>query len=385
MRVSVDSEAIEDEAARWFARRDSGNWTNADQQAFDDWLASSLAHRIAYIRIAAAWKRAARMKALGAGVPPGTIPLRGSWADVRFSSGRSTKMTAGAVSSDKRTLAARSAVDHGNGKWKSQSRRLRVAVIAASLFAAVFSGIYVYIADAVAGDRFTTPVGGMKTIRLSDGSRVTLNTDTRIRVLLGKKERRVDLVKGEAFFEVAKDATDPFIVYAGDNRVRAIGTAFSVRRNSDDVEVVVAEGRVQLTTAPSLLSTLEADRSRSGKVEDSATEAVAPSVAFLRAGSIAGKTKSQVIVREQAALEAEEALRWRAGYIVFRNTTLEQAVAEFNRYNTRKILIEDPSISTILIGGDFHPNNTEAFLALIQGGFPIRVEEDGDRVILRGR
>lgn len=83
--------------------------------------------------------------------------------------------------------------------------------------------------------------------------------------------------------------------------------------------------------------------------------------------------------------EAEEVLSWRAGYIVFRDTTLQEAVAEFNRYNTRKIVIEDPAIGTIRIGGNFHSNNTEAFLALIQGGFPISVEEGSDRVILRAR
>jgi transmembrane sensor len=389
MRVCVESEAIEEAAARWFARRESGKWTDADREAFDAWIASSLAHRIAYIRIDAAWCHAARMEALGAGVPSGNIPQRGSWGDARFSLGGPTKSQSGAISSDSPhdmeradcTVVARSTV--GQGGWKVRSRRLGLA---AGLLVALTSGLYVYITEPFAGDRFSTSIGGMRTVRLADGSQVTLNTDTRIRVLLGDKERDVDLLKGEAFFEVAKDASHPFIVHAGDKRVMAVGTAFSVRRDSDDVEVVVTEGKVQLATAPSLLSKLEEKtRNSSSRQNGAEPKEATPPVTFLHAGSIGRTAKTEVIVQEQAPSEAEEALSWRFGYVVFRDVTLEQAVAEFNRYNSRKIVIGDPAIGTIRIGGNFHSNNTEAFLALIQSGFPIRVEEGSNGVTLRAR
>src|SRR6267154_5548915 len=88
---AVKSERIEELASRWFARRQSGAWTEADQTTFDAWLEEHPAHRIAYIRLDAAWNEAARLKALGAGVPPGVIPPRGSWADTRFSGGISAE------------------------------------------------------------------------------------------------------------------------------------------------------------------------------------------------------------------------------------------------------------------------------------------------------
>ncbi|MEJ1961315.1 MAG: FecR domain-containing protein [Gammaproteobacteria bacterium] len=73
---------------------------------------------------------------------------------------------------------------------------------------------------------------------MRDGSAITLNTDSQLRVALTEAERRVDLKQGEAFFEVAKDSTRPFVVEAGRKRVVAVGTKFSVRRDGDFVEVV---------------------------------------------------------------------------------------------------------------------------------------------------
>src|SRR6267378_5527710 len=88
---AMKSERVEELASRWFARRQSAAWTDADQAIFDAWLEKHPAHRIAYIRLDAAWNHAARLKALGAGVPPGVIPPRGSWGDTRFSSGTSAE------------------------------------------------------------------------------------------------------------------------------------------------------------------------------------------------------------------------------------------------------------------------------------------------------
>ena len=82
--TSTDSEATEETAARWFARQQSGTWTDADQTQFDAWLEAATAHRIEYIRVITAWNHLACMRALGAGVPPGTIPPRRSWGHIRF-------------------------------------------------------------------------------------------------------------------------------------------------------------------------------------------------------------------------------------------------------------------------------------------------------------
>ena len=84
MRLSTDSEVVEQEAARWVVRRDSGAWTEGDQAQLDAWLGKHIAHRVAYIRIDSAWRKCDRMRVLGAGVEPGSIPPRGSWGSPFF-------------------------------------------------------------------------------------------------------------------------------------------------------------------------------------------------------------------------------------------------------------------------------------------------------------
>jgi transmembrane sensor len=349
------SERIEELASRWFARRQSAAWTDVDQATFDAWIEEHPAHRIAYIRLDAAWKEAARLKALGAGVPPGVIPPRRSWGDTRFSSPTSAQtpetQSAPAITEGELSPSPRES--------RGGRRRVWPLTLAASVALALVGGLYVYSTSLLPGTRYSTRVGAMDTVPLADGSHVTLNTDSRIRVALEAKERRVDLDRGEAFFDVAKDPARPFIVQAGDKRVVAVGTQFSVRRDHDDIRVAVTEGRV--------------------RVEDASSPVV------LTAGSVAQTANTEVLVHEAAGAEVEELLSWRTGYVVFRDTALADAVAEFNRYNTRKIIIEDPTIAAIRIGGNFRSNNTDAFLWLLQSGFPVTVEETHDQVVLKRR
>jgi transmembrane sensor len=159
---------------------------------------------------------------------------------------------------------------------------------------------------------------------------------------------------------VAKDPARPFVVLVGDRRVVAVGTQFSVRRNADGIRVVVAEGLVRLEGAGS-------------------------SDAELPAGAIAQTLGTAVMVHKQVAREVEQLLSWRTGHIMFRDTALAEAVAEFNRYNARKILIADPTIADIRIGGSFRSDNVPAFLWLLQHGFPVTVEQRGNDTVLSGR
>jgi transmembrane sensor len=387
MRASMDSETCKSEqaeeaAARWFARQQSEAWTEADQAQFEAWLAAATAHRIQYIRVTTAWEQSARMKALGAGVPAGEIPPRGSWGDARFLAG-----PMGAESSLSKTTTLESeaapAPRVANVPGRRFSRRPIFATAAAVACLAVVT--YLFNAGVFAGGaHYSTAIGEMQNVSLADGSTVTLNTDTSIRVALTDRERHIRLEKGEAFFDVAKDKTRPFIVYAGEKRVMAVGTKFSVRRDRDDIEVVVTEGRVNLAASPDqpLISPAAPGGIAGGTAPRSATSTPAT---FLDAGAIARTQNSEVLVRPDAAREAEKLLSWRRGYVYFDNVALADAVAEFNRYNTRKIFIEDPGIAAIRVGGNFHSTNIDAFLDLIQSGFPIIVEQDGERVTLKGR
>ena len=378
----MDSAAIEEEAARWLARQQSGEWTPADQQHFDAWIEAAAAHRIQYLRVSAAWQRLSRLHALGAGVPRGTIPLRGSWGDARFFRGALEEESPELAGRQEEASSANIPRERGTSS-KYRGRRLAWSVAASTALVLLASALYFLAGAHLVGDEYSTRVGGMDTIALIDGSRVTLNTDTRIRVAFNDAERRIQLTKGEAFFDVAKDEARPFVVYAGDKRVVAIGTKFAVRRDRDDVQVVVTEGRVNLvaTDVPVSLLPGTLTTARVRPAQDSS----APSTTFLSAGAIARTSKAQVLVRPEASSEADKLLSWRAGYLVFENTALGDAVAEFNRYNTRKIVIEDEQIAAIVIGGRFRASNADAFLDLLQTGFPIDVERRTDRVLLSAR
>lgn len=360
---STQSERIEEAAARWFARQHSDAWTDADQAQFETWLDAATAHRIQYLRVVATWDQSARMQALSAGVPPGTIAPRDSWGD-RHSFGGSAA----------RAETTGDALASASGPMHINRRRWRFA--AAAALAAVTLGVYMLIINPrFAADRYTTALGGVEDVSLSDGSKVTLNTDTSIRVSFSDHERTIKLDQGEAFFDVAKDKTRPFVVYAGNKRVMAVGTRFSVRRDRDDIQVVVAEGRVNLAASAEQL--LAAPQANDGRGPIPAT--------FLEAGAVARTSNADVLVRPDAAAEVVKLLSWRRGYVYFDNVPLADAVAEFNRYNTRKIVIEDPEIATLRIGGNFRSTNIDAFLELMQSGFPITVADDGDSIVLKSR
>jgi transmembrane sensor len=146
--------------------------------------------------------------------------------------------------------------------------------------------------------------------------------------------------------------------------VTAVGTEFVVRRDSDEITVWVKNGRVRI----------EGDRNHFG---GHATE--------LEAGSEASSHGNELIV-ERIGLDAVgRALSWQEGYLVFDGTPLPQAVADFNRYRTQKIEIDDSSIDSIRVGGRFRCTDADAFLTLLEQGFPVAVSRNGSRVSLHSR
>lgn len=347
------SRQTERRAAEWLAKQDGGDWSDADQSEMDEWLRETT-HRVAYIRLRAAWNQTQRLKALGAGPERGPVPPPGKWQVSPFFEG------AGFSGEPASQL-------HAIGKARHlYFNRRSLFALAASLLLAFATGAIWYLRPT--GATYSTPVGGLASVPMTDGSKVTLNTDSEIRVAVTETERHVELKQGEAFFEVAKDPTRPFVVRAGDRRVIAVGTKFSVLRDKDDVRVVVTEGKVRIED--SYQATGSSDRS------------LLPAISFLRAGNIARAGQAGVLVQEKPLPETEEYLSWRDGYVVFRDTPLADAIAEFNRYNTHKIVIQDPEVAAIKLSGNFRSTSYEAFVRLLQDGFPIAAHSDGDNTVL---
>lgn len=359
---------IDAAASEWLIRRDSGTWTEADQERFEQWLNASTLNRVAYLRLELAWEDAARLKALGAGIRADRPPPPGQWNLTPFFDARhadsATTAEAETHSVEQSSLRAEGKAAtvpqegaRGSGTGKAFRHRGRPFAMAATLLLAVGMGAYVALVPG--GERYTTPIGGIASVPMIDGSKVTLNTDSQIRVSLTDTERRIELKHGEAFFEVAKDPGRPFIVNVGNKRVIAVGTKFSVRRDTDDIQVIVTEGKV--------------------RVEDAGETLLTP-------GSIARAGDAGVLVQRKTLPEAEEQLSWRVGVLMFRDQSLAEAIAEFNRYNVRKIVIEDPAIAALKIEGNFRATNIDAFARLLEQAYPVRVQQqDGNRVLLTAR
>jgi transmembrane sensor len=352
------TQEIETTASEWLIRRDSGVWTSDDQVRLEEWLSASTLHRVAYLRLELAWEEAARLKALGAGIREDLPPTRGQWNLTPFFEARDREEASSITAEVAEVIhepAARVPDVGGVGGRAAKTRRFRISnfAIAAGLLLVLGIGAYLWLLPG--GEHYVTPIGGVASVTLEDGSKVTLNTDTEIQVGLSARERDVGLKRGEAYFEVAKDSQRPFVVSAGGKRVIAVGTQFSVRRDAEDLEVVVTEGKV--------------------RVEDAGETVLTP-------GAIAHAGDAGVLVQRKTVPEAQEHLSWRTGVLMFRDQSLGEAVAEFNRYNERKIVIADPKVADLRIEGNFRATNVDAFVRLLESGFPVRARVEDDRVLL---
>jgi transmembrane sensor len=369
---------IEDHAAALLARRDSGDWTDADQTHLEEWMAVSTAHRVAVLRLEAVWENARRLRALGAGLPPGTVPPADELQSSLFFTGSlSTGVVINETCGSEKGHDSPGPHERGAG-GRLRGPRVRLAAAASMLIAA---GVGTYFAIAPTGERYATPIGGIASVPLQDGSSVTLNTASEVRVELTPHERHIRLDKGEAFFEVARDPHRPFIVEVGSKRVSAVGTKFSVRRDGDDIRVAVTEGKVEVTdTRASSARNSRSPPSVGG--EGSGGGSLHEGEVFLTPGNIASANNAGILVEDRPLAEVVDDLSWRQGYLTFHETSLADAVAEFNRYNTHQIAVADSGVAAIRISGTFRAVNYRAFIQVLDAGFAIHAETNQDTTTL---
>lgn len=215
---------------------------------------------------------------------------------------------------------------------------------------------------------YVTRRGEKLDVTLPDGSALTLNTETDLDVVFDGRRRTVEVLRGQAFFNVAKDASRPFVVVAGGKQIVAIGTAFDVRLDQGRVEVQLVEGHVVVENAEPPSSAVPPARASTERIH-------------LKPGEALVATDTQVL--RTAAEDQQRLLKWRDGLIEFDNTSLADAVAEFNRYSTQVISIDDPTIAQLPISGVFRTNSQRKFLEAVTGLHPVIIEYRGtDRFAL---
>jgi len=241
------------------------------------------------------------------------------------------------------------------GRGARTDRRLALAGGAAAL-AAGAAGFWVTQREPL----YTTTIGEVRRAALADGSGMVLNAATRVHVALGAHERRVRLAQGEAWFQVAKDPARPFVVEAGRVRVRAVGTAFSVRRLSHGAEVMVSEGIVEAWLVGE---------------EEARTRLVAGQRARVLEGG-------PILIEAQAVSAIERKLAWRSEKIELDGETLGEAIAEFNRFNRRQVILADNSLAGRRLYGVFRADDPESFARSVALSLGVDVAFEPDRITI---
>jgi len=310
---------IEAQAAAWLDRRYLWNWDDESQAKLNAWLAQDTAHLVTYLRLEAAWMRIERLNALKHQPP------------MRESSPRTHR------------------------RWLSFGTIAAVFVVLAAAGIAA-----IQLNHPQPGKVYATPVGARETLAFSDGSQIELNTNTILRAEIAHDKRTAALEQGEAFFQIKHDSTRPFIVIAGKSRLIDLGTKFSVRRDGDRLQVTLMDGRVELQAA---------------------TNAGLRKVT-LSPGETALATPQGLSVTRPKQEELDSVLAWRKGVLMFQHTTLAAAVAEFNRYNERKIVIGDAAVKRLTINGTFPANDVEPFVEVAKAVFGLEAKKRDDEIVL---
>lgn len=316
------SGSIEQVAADWFALRRSGPMADDDAQAFEAWLATDPEHRAAYDNLEHYWQIAA------------------------------------AVREDPEVLAMR---DAAGRHWGLRRVAAWGVGVAASLAVLVLAAVWLWSPVLISGrQNFHTAVGQTQTVMLPDGSAVTLDTDSVMRVHLTAGERRIQLDRGRAFFRVAHDASRPFRVVAAGRTVTALGTVFEVRADPRRFEVTLVEGRV--------------------RVEEPPKRATArPAAVELTPGAqlVATANSNWAVAETDVARETS----WLDGRLAFDNDPLSAVIAEMNRYSDKKIVIRDPTVANTPVLGVFKAGDVDAFVAAVENYHLAKVGQETDTTV----
>jgi transmembrane sensor len=332
--------ALRAEASAWVAKLHGPERSPDLEEDFRAWLGANPDHARAFEHITEIWD------ALGS-VNVGGLPRLAS----------------------NETLEARSRTEY----VKPRARVLH-AFAAVLLLAAAGVGSWLYITHK-APRLYLTGIGEERIVTLDDGSRVYLNSDTRLDVDLEKHARKIELQGGEAYFEVTRDPGRPFTVTAGDHTVTALGTSFVVRYDPERTAVTLLEGKVAVAGSSASSNDGQPPANPSGSAE--------------RRGSGILLAPGQRITFEQGGTSAidtprpETTAAWRRGEVVFDNTPLKTAIAEMSRYQRQHLVLDDVSTGELPISGIYQTGKSQDFAQAVAAIYDLEVETDGNDLHLR--
>lgn len=331
---------IYQEATDWLIRHREGELSPQEKDRFDAWLRESPQHVRAYLEMSALWEDAPALEPNWNPAPEQLIARARSEGNVH-------------------ALA-----DRGRpGKGEDVSAPLPAGGrLRAGLFA-VAATFLVTVAGATSWywlhrNVYATDIGEQRSIVLADGSTVELNSRSRVRIRYNDAQRDVDLLEGQALFRVAHNAARPFIVHSGTAHVRAVGTQFDVYRKRAGTVVTVVEGKVAA--------------SKSG--DGNAILLVAGEQLTVPVGKPSGAGQAIAAGNPQPA-NVTAATAWIQRTLVFESAPLSNVAEEFNRYNTRQLVVTDPELAGIHISGVFSSTDPALLLKFLRAQSELNVDE----------
>jgi transmembrane sensor len=331
------------EAAVWIARLHGSDRSSAVERECLAWQATSVAHRLAFERCTDTWQDGARvtLRDYATATLGGTAAQRRLWPTRRHQWSAGVALAAATIG----TLAVLQ-------PWRDI-------------------------------DTYATGVGEQLTVLMKDGTRMSLNTSTRVRVEQAAARRTVSVEEGEALFEVAKDAHRPFIVLAGESEVVAVGTVFSVRLaprswvDGDKLSVILIEGQVSVSTT----------NVQKGDVSIAQPVLLKPGDRWRLSEPGDMRTKGTQRARPQLDRPPiDQVIAWRRNEAVFDDASLSEAVAEMNRYSRKPVALEgNESVKGLRISGLFRTGDNAAFARAVAALHGLVVYEREDRLELAPR
>ena len=323
--MTTRRDQAEDQAAAWDARLRGGRATTDNHRAFQDWLEEAPDNRVAHEQLQAA------LAALRAHAnAPEMAALR----------------------------------DEARSGIQSNSRRRLFGAIAASLLILLGAGLWLTGLPAFpgGGTDYVTAQDEQIKVTLADGSVVTLDAGTKVRVRLTDARRDISLLAGHALFQVAKDRTRPFVVTAHGRTITALGTLFDVRLYSRGLQVTLAKGSVAV---------------RPAQEQDEAAAILTPRQQFVATD---GEASPRI-----RTVDSDRTVSWADGQLFFDNDTLRAAVAEMNQYSPRQKIMVEPDVAGIRISGMFRTNDPASFAEALEATLPVHVHREADGVIVISR
>jgi transmembrane sensor len=392
-RVRLNSQIYE-EASSWFVECRAGDLDEAARREFDRWLRKSPEHVSAYLEVAAIWNEGPALDptrqwdldtliAQAAAEPDNVVPLSVTSAvpELETSLPRPQALAApsslsrgeapaeGSLLLGKENNSHPSPLGRGRG-WGTHPRKL-LAFAASVALLTVLGSFWIWLS--LFSGIYSTAIGEQRSIELADGSTVEMNSKSRIRVRYTKNERDVDLLEGQALFHVAKDRARPFIVRADGTRVRAVGTQFDVYEKHSGTVVTVVEGEV------AVLAPVNVEAPVAAPEHASATRIDIPITTIPVAAG------EQLTVTPKLAHKSEHpnvaaATAWTERRIVFESATLSEVAEEFNRYNERQLVIEDPGLYDFHISGVFSSTDPDSLIRFLRERPGVKVTETDSQV-----